>query len=380
MATIIKPLTTQDKLSILSQDSQYDLACACGTTDADRRRRSDEGKWLYPVTLPNGGTSVLLKTLVSNVCVNDCGYCPLRAGKDVKRCVMEPEEVASVFLNYYRRRIVSGLFISSGVIGSADGAMERINRVAGILRKREQFRGYIHLKIIPGASDAAIEQALSLATTVSINIETPGEENFKRICGTKRYQDDIIRPLKLISRLTAKGERFHGVKQTTQFVVGASNETDAQLVTYSGALYKKLGVQRIYFSAYQRGLGASGVPGEHSTITNTDLLTREHRLYQTDWLLRKYGFSPEEVPFGPDGSLSLTHDPKEVWANQHPEFFPVDVNRASKWDLLRVPGLGPVMVNRIMKCRKDGGSMKRISELGRVGKVLGKAEKYVKFS
>ena len=169
------------------------------------------------------------------------------------------------------------------------------------------------------------------------------------------------------------------MKQTTQFVVGAAEETDAQIVQYSGALYKKLGVHRIYFSAYQRGLGAAGVPGEHSPHTNTDLLTREHRLYQTDWLMRKYGFSPDEIPFESNGGLSLTHDPKEMWAQRHPEFFPVNVNRASKWDLLRVPGLGPVVVNRIMKRRKDGGIIRIISELGRVGKVLGKAERYVKF-
>jgi predicted DNA-binding helix-hairpin-helix protein len=380
MATITKSLTTQDKLSILSQDSQYDLACACGTSDNDRRSRSEEGKWLYPVSLPNGGSSVLFKTLISNVCVNDCAYCPLRVGMDQQRCVIDPEVIASVFLDYFRRKKVFGLFISSGVTGSPDASMERINRVAAILRMKERFRGYIHLKVIPGASDAAVEESVSLANAVSINMETAGEDNFNRLCRRKNYHDDVIRPLKLISSLTAKGERYSRVKQTTQFVVGASNETDRELVNYSEGLYKKLGLQRIYFSAYQRGVGEADLPGEHSPLSNSELLTREHRLYQVDWLLRKYGFSAGEVPLGRDGNLSLTVDPKEAWAQLHPEFFPVNMNRASKWDLLRVPGLGPVMVNRIIKQRQNGRKIRRMSELGRMNKRLEKAGKYIKYS
>lgn len=379
MPDIIKSLDTQQKLSILSQDSQYDLACACGTNDNDRRKRTEEGKWLYPVSLPNGGSSVLFKTLVSNVCINDCAYCPLRVGVDQQRCVIDPEVIASVFLDYYRRKKVFGLFISSGVTGSPDATMKRINRIALILRRKEQFRGYIHLKVIPGASDAAIEESVSLANAVSVNIETPGEDNFNKLCRRKNYHDDVIRPLKLISRLTAKGERYSKVKQTTQFVVGASNETDRELVTYSEGLYKKLGLQRIYFCAYQRGVGEADVPGEHSPLSNSELLAREHRLYQVDWLLRKYGFSAGEVPLGRDGNLSLTTDPKEAWAQLHPEFFPVNINRASKWDLLRVPGLGPIMVNRIIKQRKNGCNMRRMSELGKMNKRLEKAKKYVIF-
>ena len=379
MATIIKPLSHRDKLSILSRDSQYDLACACGTNDNDRRSRSEEGKWLYPVSLPNGGSSVLFKTLISNVCVNDCAYCPLRVGMDQQRCVIDPEAIAGIFLDYYRRKKVFGLFISSGVTGSPDATMERINRIALILRKREKCRGYIHLKVIPGASDAAIEESVSLANAVSINIETPGEENFNKLCRRKNYYKDVIRPLKLISRLTAKGGLYSKVKQTTQFVVGASNETDRELVKYSEGLYKKLGLQRIYFSAYQRGLGEADVPGEHSPLSNEELLTREHRLYQVDWLLRKYGFSAGEIPLGHDGNLSLTVDPKEAWAQLHPEFFPVNVNRAPKWDLLRVPGLGPIMVNRIIKSRKNGHNIRRMSDLGKMNKRLVKASNYVKF-
>src|SRR4030042_4125589 len=220
-------MDTIEKLKVLSEDSQYDLACACGTSKDDRRKRGLDGKWLYPVALPQGGYSVLLKTLLSNACANDCKYCPLRSGSNVRRCTLSPDEVARIFMEYYRRRKVFGLFLSSGVIGNPDNTMERINTVARLLRGRHEYRGYIHLKIIPGASDAAIEEAISLSTAVSLNIETPGRRHFELLSGKKDYERDIIRPIKLMGKLTAKGARFSKVKCTTQFIVGASEETDS---------------------------------------------------------------------------------------------------------------------------------------------------------
>lgn len=379
MAALASSLDTHRKLSILSQESQYDLACACGTNTGDRRKRSADNTWLYPVSLPNGGSSVLFKTLISNVCVNDCAYCPLRTAADIRRCSVEPEAIVSLFLDYYRRKEVFGLFVSSGVAGSPDNSMEKITAIAKILRRREGFKGYIHLKIIPGASDAAVEEAVSLSTAVSINLETPGESRFSKLCTRKNYLDDIIRPLKLVSRLTGKDGPYGRVKQTTQFVVGASDEKDRELVNWSGELYRRMGLQRIYFSAYQRGTGDPGVPGEFSSLSNSDLLTREHRLYQVDFLLRKYGFDAAEIPMDAQGNLSLAIDPKEAWAQRHPEFFPVNINRASRWDLLRVPGLGPVVVGRIMKCRSNSCNISKISELGFKHKLALKAEKYLKY-
>ncbi len=368
-----------EKLAVLSQDSQYDLACACGTKNpAEHRHRSKNDKWIYPVVLPDGRKTYLLKTLVSNVCVNNCKYCPLRINQDPQRCTLQPEELASLFLDYYRARRVSGLFISSGVTGTPDKTMDRINTIAAILRKK-QFKGFIHLKVIPGASDAAVEQAVSLASAVSLNIETAGEGHFQRLCSTKNYLDDIIRPLKLISRLTEKGSRFDHVGQTTQFVVGASNETDREIVKYSWGLYKRLKLDRIYFSAYQRGLGEPDLPGEKTALTNGDLLTREHRLYQVDWLIRRYGFGEDEIPFEPAGNLSLTADPKELWAKSHPDFFPVDINRAGYRDLLRVPGLGLTTVKSILDRRKQGVRIRDIDDLGKFGKRLQKACGYLKF-
>ena len=378
MVWVHRAPNTTEKLSILSQDSQYDLACACGVTKEDHRHRSQDDKWIYPVALENRQKTFLFKTLISNVCVNNCRYCPLRSGQDPRRCTLELEELVDAFLEYYRAGRVQGLFLSGGVIDTPDNTMDRINTIARVLRKK-QFRGYMHLKVIPGASDAAIEESLSLASAVSLNIETAGEENFNRISSSKDYIEDVIRPMKLISQLTKPGSRYSRVKQTTQFVVGASDETDQDIVRYSWGLYKRLGLSRVYFSAYQRGLGEPDLPGELSSQTNSDILTREHRLYQVDWLIRKYGFDVEEILFEQDGNLCLDADPKEVWAKRHPEFFPLDINRADKCELLRVPGFGPITVASILRLRRNGGRIRSMEVLGKPGKRLGKAREYVEF-
>lgn len=372
-------MDTIEKLKVLSEDSQYDLACACGTRNDDRRRRGREGKWLYPVSLPQGGYSVLLKTLLSNACANDCGYCPLRSESNIRRCTLQPEEVARVFMDYQRRKNVFGLFLSSGVINTADHTMDKINTVARLLRYKHQYRGYIHLKIIPGASDAAIEDSLSLASAVSLNIETPGKKHFEALSAKKNFDKDIVRPLKLMSRLTDRGMRFSRVKCATQFIVGASDEKDSEIINYMEGLYNRLNFNRVYFSAYQKGLGIPDIPGEKNFLTSPeDSFMREHRLYQTDFLMRKYGFNNKEIPLDKSGNLRLDRDPKQIWADTHPEFYPVRINSADKEQLLRVPGLGPDTVNRILKVRREN----RVScpgDLGIKGKRLEKMKEYVVF-
>ena len=379
MVGIISKPGTQEKLQILSADAQYDLACACGTSKDEHRRRTAEGKWIYPVTLPNGGRSVLFKTLASNVCTNDCRYCPLREQMDVRRVSLSPGETAKVFLDYYNQRKVFGLFLSSGVLGSPDMTMDRLNGTARLLRRRHGFRGYIHLKIIPGASDAAVEEAVSLASAVSLNIETPGEENLAKLSQKKKYIRDIIEPIKLISKLTARGSRYERVKQTTQFIVGAAGEQDLQIVKYMSGLYERLKMHRVYFSAYQRGLGDESIAGEQvEPESKADILMREHRLYQVDFLLRKYAFTEPDIVFENDGNLSLTTDPKEAWALSNPDFFPLNINNASKFSLLRVPGLGPVTVKRLLEQRKES-RIRSIEDVGKVGARLEKAKKYLTF-
>jgi predicted DNA-binding helix-hairpin-helix protein len=257
--------------------------------------------------------------------------------------------------------------------------MDRLNSVAKLLRKRHRFKGYIHLKIIPGASDAAIEEAVSLASAVSLNIETPGEKLLAKLSQRKQYIRDIIEPIKLISKLTGRGSRYQRVKQTTQFIVGAAGEQDAEVVKYTYAMYKRLNMHRVYFSAYQRGLGEDSIAGEQLEPGRAaDVLMREHRLYQVDFLLRKYGFAESDISFENDGSLSLAMDPKETWARRHPEFYPVDVNRASRLALLRVPGLGPVTIKHILERRKHG-RIKSLEDVGKVGVRPQKAGGYLSF-
>ncbi|MHC5214268.1 MAG: helix-hairpin-helix domain-containing protein [Planctomycetota bacterium] len=377
MTTIVRKPDTLEKLNILSADAQYDLACACGSKKDEHRKRGADGKWIYPITLPNGGKASIFKILLSNVCANDCKYCPLRADTDIRRCTLGAEETVRVFLDYYNQGRVFGIFISSGVIGTPDNTMERINSIGRILRYRHQFKGYMHLKIIPGASKAAIAEAVSLAKAVSLNIETPGADNLAKVSHKKDYLTDIIEPMKYISQLTAKGNRYERVHQTTQFIVGAAGESDQKIVHYMGGLYDRLHMNRVYFSAYQQGLGHSDLPAERTLQNPAEVLTREHRLYQVDFLMRKYGFKDSEILFDSTGRLSLTEDPKETWAKMHPEIFPLDINKADKLELLRVPGLGPTTVNRILKHRQSG-RIHRIEDIVKPGKLTSKAKQYLK--
>lgn len=342
------------KLQVLSDASQYDLACACGTGNSDRRHRGSDGAWLYPVSLPRGGFSVMLKTLMSNVCVNDCKYCPYRNTVDLPRCTIGPDEMARLFMQYVYQKKVFGLFLSSGVVKSPDFTMQLLNDTARILRKKYEYRGHIHLKVIPGASEGAIEDALGLANAVSLNIETPGKKHCDTLSSRKDYHRDIIRPLQFINEMTSRKPKFRMIRKTTQFIVGASDETDAEVVRYTAGLYSRLKLNRVYFSAYQRGLGDKSIPGElRVTRAREDNFIREHRLYQTDFLLRSYGFKTDDFVFDKQGNLALDKDPKLVWAMSHPEFFPVNINRADLMALVRVPGIGPLTARRIIERRRE---------------------------
>lgn len=381
MVSILTKPDVHEKLRILSGQAQYDLACACGSGKDEHRVRSSQGNWIYPVTLANGGKASLFRTLISNACANDCKYCPLREDIDTRRVSLSPDETAETFLDYYDRGKVFGMFLTSGLIGTADNTMDRLTATAEILRKRHKFRGHIHLKIIPGASPAAVYKAVSLASSVSLNIETPGQEHLRKLSGKKDFLKDIIEPIKLISKLTAKGQRHSRVKQTTQFIVGASDEKDSEILKYMTGLYDRLKMHRVFFSAYQKGLGDSALPAENTSQGENphDRLTREHRLYQADYLLRKYRFSEDDFTFCENGNLSLEKDPKQLWAENHPEFFPLNVNKASKFDLLKVPGLGPITVRRILKQRKQG-RITSIEDIGRANSRLLKANGYLYFS
>jgi predicted DNA-binding helix-hairpin-helix protein len=297
---------------------------------------------------------------------------------------MAPDELARVFIQYVRRRQVTGLFLSSGILSDADTTMDRLAATAKIVRYRYAYPGYIHMKIIPGSSKAAIDDMLSVADSISLNVEVPTASAMAKLSSTKNYHEDIVQRMRYISQQTAKGTRFEKVRQTTQFIVGAAGESDRQIVDATFGLYRRLKLDRVFFSAFQGQVGdaslmgsmaAAGVDGPGPGAA----LTREHRLYQTDYLLRRYKFDAEEIPMDEAGRLSLAEDPKMVWARRHPEFFPLDINRADRYELLRVPGLGPVSVKRILDARKKGGKVRRLDQIGRMGKSLATAQEYLKF-
>ncbi len=339
-----------EKLAKLAEDSRYDLACACGSSAKDRRRRSLEGGWLYPVPLAAGGYGIMLKSLLSNACSSDCRYCPLRHDGMADRCSLTPDEMAAIFMDYLRQRWLLGIFLSSGIVRNADYTMQLLTDTAAILRTRYRYRGYIHLKVIPGASEAAMRRALSLANAVSLNVEVPGAKYFSQLSQYKDFDRDIVRPLKFLSEQTAPGSDHAKIQCTTQFIVGAADESDREIVNYTNAVYRKLRFQRVYFSAYQPPAPAEFRLDDGSGDAR---LTREHRLYQADFLLRSYHFNAAELEFEENGNFDLTRDPKQRWADRHPEFFPVRVNRADREELLRIPGIGPTYAERILRCRRE---------------------------
>ncbi len=367
---------TQEKLELLAQDAKFDLACACGAGKEDHRQKSQTGSWIYPTTMADGRRTYLFRTLLSNHCANDCKYCPLRRDQDPQRTTLTPIETAKTFIDYWRAGRVSGLFLSSGLFKSPDNTMDQLISTVRLVR-RMGFHGFVHLKIMPGTSQQAIADALSLSSAVSINIEAPGEKRFCQLSQSKNYLQDIIRPMKTIAQMIQNMPKGRCIKQTTQFIVGAADETDAEIVKYMAAGYDRLNLHRIYFSAYQ----PTEIPllDIQAVQSVQNRAMREHRLYQVDFLMRKYGFTENDIAFTEAENLDIAVDPKSIWAANHPDFFPVNINKSNKFDLLKVPGLGLITVKRILEARKQGGRITNLEQVGKLTKTLKTAEKYVRF-
>lgn len=356
-----------DKLDILAGDARYDLACACGPSEP--RVRGPLGRWIYPAILPGGGRANLLKVLLSNSCSRGCSYCAQRRGRDFSRVDFVPEELAAAFMEMYRRGQVTGLFLSSAISGSSTDTMERMIRTVELVRFHHGYRGWVHLKILPGASREQVERGAALANRLSLNLEAPTPERLRAISPQKRFRTDIYERMGWIHELVEKrAGRCRG--QTTQFVVGAGDENDAEFISLMGDLYGTMQLSRIYFSAFQP---VKGTPLEGRPPAPFE---REHRLYQADFLLRKYGFKAEELVLDEQGNLPRDRDPKSVWAESHPEAFPVEVNTATRVQLLRVPGIGPVSAGNIIKLRRGAG-LASTEDVKRTGAVIRRAEPFI---
>ncbi|MBW1807737.1 MAG: putative DNA modification/repair radical SAM protein [Deltaproteobacteria bacterium] len=362
-------MSIEKKLQTLGGESLFDLSCSCGLEPA--RQRGRQGRWVYPAAMPDGSRVRMLKVLLDNACQNDCAYCAQRAGRNTPRDRFEPEELAKLFDQLVRANKVEALFLSSGLGGNTISTMDRAIATIEIIRKRYQYRGFIHLKILPGVEYSQVERAAQLAQRISINLEVPGAKRLKVISSNKNFASDILTRMWWIAKLV-KDRKTRAKGHTTQFVVGAAGESDTEIVAASARLYSEYNLSRAYYSGFQP---ISQTPLENLPPTN---FMREHRLYQVDFLLRKYGFSSDEIPFETSGNLSLKVDPKTAWARINRDLFPLEINKAEPEQLLRVPGLGPLSVKRIVKARSQG-KIHFLSDLSKFGAVSRRAAAYLLF-
>ena len=346
------------KLQILADSAKYDASCA--SSGAKRAAMpggigSTDGTGICHSYTPDGRCVSLLKILLTNFCVFDCQYCVNRVSNDIPRARFAVTEVVDLTLDFYRRNYIEGLFLSSGIIQSPDYTMEQLVAVARTLRGAHRFGGYIHLKVIPGAAAALIEDAGRWADRVSANIEMAVERELVRLAPEKRHgviEQTMItirerRDEAAAERATAAAPRFAPAGQSTQLIVGAGVERDADILALSSRLYRAHKLRRVYYSAFSPFDGASA-----ALPPVAPPLVREHRLYQADWLMRFYGFDAGELTTGAAPDLDLAIDPKLAWALRHPGAFPVDANTGSRDRLLRVPGLGRRTVERILRIRR----------------------------
>jgi predicted DNA-binding helix-hairpin-helix protein len=297
------------------------------------------------VRLPGGGSTTLMRIMQTNACSLSCGYCPIFCGGKVKRATLSPEEAATTFMEAHRKGLVDGLFLTSGVPGRAVRATDRMLATLELLRRRESFRGYLHVKLLPGAEAAQVEQAARLADRISVNLEGPTDAHVHALAKDKHLSTDLLPKLELAGRLLR--ERPGAAGTTTQFVVGAAGEHDREILDVVARLERQRLLHHAHFSAFQPVVGT---PMEDRPATPA---ARELRLYQAEHLLRQYGFTWEELPFERDGNLPLEEDPKTAWAVAHPERFPVELYRATYASLLRVPGIGPKAARTLIAVRTD---------------------------
>jgi len=356
-------LDTREKLAILADAAKYDASCASSGTSKRNSRGgkgvgSTEGMGICHAYAPDGRCISLLKILLTNSCIFDCHYCINRKSSNVRRARFTAQEVVNLTLSFYKRNYIEGLFLSSGIIGSSNYTMEQMVEVARALREDHDFRGYIHLKTIPDADPELVRQAGLHADRVSINVELPTvaglerlapEKDGARIEGAMREMKASIVDARDARKKYKSAPSFAPAGQSTQMIVGADAASDGDIVIKASQLYDRFGLRRVYYSAF------SPIPSPSAVLPlKRPPLMREHRLYQSDWLMRFYGFKPSEVvsAAGDDGMLPLDIDPKLAWALKFRESFPVDVNRAPKEQLLRVPGLGTKAVARILSSRR----------------------------
>ena len=372
------------KLKILAESAKYDVSCSSSGTVRSNKSRTlgnTVGGWGICHSFAEDGRCIsLLKVMLTNYCIYDCAYCINRRSNDVPRATFAVSELVELTIEFYRRNYIEGLFLSSGVVRNPDYTMERLVRIAKDLRLTHRFNGYIHLKSIPGASRELVYEAGLYADRLSVNIEIPKEENLKVLAPEKDHQS-IFAPMRYINQrmLESKEERqkfhhalrFAPAGQSTQVIVGATSESDKDILRLSDVLYRRPTMRRVYYSGYV----SVNTYDKRLPILKQPPLVRENRLYQADWLIRFYHFDVNEIVNDTYPNLDMEIDPKLSWALRHPECFPIDINRSDYEWLLRVPGIGVKSARLIVASRRF--SRLGYYELKKIGVVMKKAQYFI---
>lgn len=374
----------REKLNILADAAKYDVSCS---SSGGNRKNDNKGlgnshtSGICHTYTEDGRCVSLLKILLTNHCIFDCAYCVSRKSNDIERAAFTVDEVVELTMNFYRRNYIEGLFLSSGIFKNADFTMERLLRIVKKLRLEERFNGYIHLKTIPGASEELIMEAGMYADRMSINLEMPTESGLKLLAPEKSH-GEVIRPLNFIQnqmvkfkeerKLIKSTPKFVPAGQSTQMVIGATPETDQEIMQTADSFYRNFSLKRVYYSGY--------IPISHDKrlpmIGSQPPLIRENRLYQTDWLMRFYGFHVNELLNDANPHLDIDIDPKLSWALRNLQHFPVDINVASYQVILRIPGIGVGSAKKIVQARKFGKL--RIDQLKKIGVAYNRAKYFIK--
>ena len=362
-------LSEQMELEHAEESNSEGAKPACFTPKEQR------AAFIHPAQLPNGKQIKLLKTLLSSACERDCYYCPFRAGRDFRRATFKPQEFAELFMKLHQSSMAEGIFLSSGIAAGGANTQNKILDTAEILRRKLGFKGYLHLKIMPGAEKGQVEQLMQLADRVSINLEAPNKERLLRLAPNKSFFDELFRPLKWVEeiRQTQPAYKFWNGRHpstVTQFVAGGSDETDLELLTTTDWLMKHVRIKRAYFSAFRP---VSDTPLENKEAVDP---LREHRLYQASFLLRDYGFELEDMPFLQSGNLPLPTDPKLAWARMNLSQQPVEINRAGKHELLRIPGIGLKGAEAILQARRSA-KVRDLTSLRKMGILVARAAPFL---
>ena len=334
-----------------------------------------EALGITQAVMGGGKTMPMLKTLLTSACERNCNYCPFRAGRNYRRYTFKPEEMAQTFMQIYRAGMVQGLFLSSGIIKGSVATQDRLLATAEILRRKHQFKGYLHLKVMPGAEKEQLRQAMTLADRLSVNLEAPNDKWLADLAPKKQFFAELVRPLQIIEQIRQEEPAHLGwngrwPSTVTQFVVGGTDETDVEILATTEYLTKRLHIRRAYFSAFSP---IHDTPLENRPAENP---LRKVRLYQTSFLFRDYDFGLEEMPFDPQGNLPLDIDPKLAWAEANLQEAPVELNRAEHHELLRVPGIGPKGSRTILNARRQG-RLRELAHLRQLGIATKRLAPYV---